>query len=148
VARQQPYWEDVQVGDEVPGYSLTIDPNRIVKQVSGSQDFYAVHYDVEFATKGGHPGIFVNTGFMQGCFNRLICSWIGDRGMLRKFRMEMRRMNGTGDVMSLKGKVTNKYVEGEDYLVECELWAENQAEGVTTPSYALVTLPSRSSNSQ
>lgn len=147
MGRTQPYWEDVRVGDEVPGYSLVIDPNRIVKQVSGSQDFYEVHYDVEFAKKGGHPDIFVNTGFMQGCFNRLICSWIGDKGTLRKFRMEMRRMNRAGDVMSLKGKVTNKYVEGEDRLVECELWAENHREGVTTPSYALVALPSRPSNS-
>ena len=118
MARQQPYWEDVQVGDEVPGYSLTIDPNRIVKQVSGSQDFYAVHYDVEFATKGGHPGIFVNTGFMQGWLQP--SHLLLDRGPRNAPQVpygDAGGMNGTGDVMSLKGKVTNKYVEGEDYLV-------------------------------
>ncbi len=141
---RQVYWEDVSVGQEIPGYSLEISPTRIALQVSGSQDFYAVHHDQEFARSGGHPDIFVNTGFMQGCFNRLICSWIGDEGWLRKFRMEMRRMNFAGDVMTLKGKVTNMFVENGDHLVECELWAENQREGVTTPSYALVVLPSRS----
>lgn len=144
MARQQVHWEDVEVGQEIPGFTLPIDPTRIVLQVSGSQDFYAVHHDQQFAQGGGHPDIFVNTGFMQGCFNRLVCDWIGDEGWLRKFRMAMRRMNRPGDAMTLKGRVTNKYVEEGEHYVECELWAENQREGVTTPSYALVTLPSRS----
>ena len=143
MTRQQVYWDDVEVGTEIPGYSLELDPTRIVLQVSGSQDFYPVHHDLEFATGGGHPDIFVNTGFMQGCFNRLICDWIGDEGWLKKFRMEMRRMNRPGDTMTLKGKVARKYVEGDEHLVECELWAENEREGVTTPSFALVSLPTR-----
>ena len=143
MTRQQVYWDDVEVGTEIPGYSLELDPTRIVLQVSGSQDFYPVHHDPEFATGGGHPDIFVNTGFMQGCFNRLICDWIGDEGWLKKFRMEMRRMNRPGDTMTLKGKVARKHVEGDEHLVECELWAENEREGVTTPSFALVSLPTR-----
>ena len=143
MTRQQVYWDDVEVGTEIPGYSLELDPTRIVLQVSGSQDFYPVHHDLAFATGGGHPDIFVNTGFMQGCFNRLICDWIGDEGWLKKFRMEMRRMNRPGDTMTLKGKVARKYVEGDEHLVECELWAENEREGVTTPSFALVSLPTR-----
>ena len=141
---QQVYWDDVEVGQEIPGYSLKIDPTRIALQVSGSQDFYPVHHDLEFAQAGGHPDIFVNTGFMQGCFNRLICGWIGDEGWLKKFRMEMRRMNIPGDTMTFQGKVSKKFVEDDQHLVECELWAENEREGVTTPSYALVSLPTRS----
>jgi acyl dehydratase len=141
---QQVYWDDVEVGQEIPGFSLKIDPTRIALQVSGSQDFYPVHHDLEFAQAGGHPDIFVNTGFMQGCFNRLICGWIGDEGWLKKFRMEMRRMNIPGDTMTFQGKVSKKFVEDDEHLVECELWAENEREGVTTPSYALVSLPTRS----
>jgi acyl dehydratase len=144
MATRQIYWDDVEVGQEIPGYSLKIDPTRIALQVSGSQDFYPVHHDLEFAQAGGHPDIFVNTGFMQGCFNRLICGWIGDEGWLKKFRMEMRRMNIPGDTMTFQGKVSKKFVEDDQHLVECELWAENEREGVTTPSYALVSLPTRS----
>ena len=147
MANTQIYWEDVEEEQEIPGFSFLIDDTRLVKQVSGSQDFYPVHHDDAFAKAAGHPGIFVNTGFMQGCFNRLICSWIGDHGMLRKFRMEMRKMNRPGDTMSLKGKVARKYVEGDDHFVECQIWAENDREGVTTPSHALVTLPTRSKSS-
>lgn len=138
----QRYWEDIKEGDEVPGYSIKIDWTRIVKQVSGSQDFYAVHHDREFAQSGGHPDMFVNTGFMQSCFSHLLTDYVGDQGWLKKFRMEMRRMNHPGHIMSLKGKVVKKYAEGGEHLLDLEVWVENQ-EGVTTPSYATVRLPSK-----
>jgi len=143
---EQLYWDDVQEGQEIPSFSLRIDATRIVKQVSGSQDFYQVHHDVDFAREGGHPDIFVNTGFMQGCFNRLITNWIGDQGWLRKFTMQMRQMNRPGDVMTLRGKVVRKFNEGEEHLVELDVWAENEREGVTSPGRAWVILPMRESS--
>ena len=45
---RQVYWEDVSVGQEIPGYSLEISPTRIALQVSGSQDFYAVQIEIGF----------------------------------------------------------------------------------------------------
>ncbi len=149
--RKQIYWEDVEVGQEIPGYSLEIDWTRMVKQVSGSQDFYPVHHDPDFARAAGHRTTFVNTGFMQGCFSRLMTDWIGDEGFVRKFRMEMRRMNfvpddraGTpGDTMTFKGKVANKYIQDNDHYVEADIWCENDREGITTPSRCTVILPSK-----
>ena len=32
------YWEDVQVGEELPGFSLELDWKTMALQVSGSQD--------------------------------------------------------------------------------------------------------------
>ena len=141
--RKQQYWEQVKVGEEIPSLAYKIDWPRIVAQVSGSQDFYPVHYDKGFARSGGHQEIFVNTRFMQSCFSRLLTDWIGDEGWLRKFRMEMRRMNRLGDTMVLKGKVTDKYVKDGEHYVELDVWAENEREGVTTPSKATVILPSK-----
>lgn len=140
---KQLFWEDVEIGQEIPGFSIVIDWTRIAKQVSGSQDFYPVHHDPDFARAGGHKEMFVNTGFMQGCFSRLMTDWIGDDGFVNKFHMEMRKMNILHDTMTLKGKVTNKYVEGENHYVEADIWAENEREGVTTPSTCLLTLPSQ-----
>lgn len=139
----QRYWEDIKEGDEVPGYSMHLDWTRIFHTVSGSQDFYPVHHDREFAQSGGHPDIFVMTGFMQGSFSHLLTDYVGDDGWVKKFRMEMRRMNHPGDTMSLKGKVLKKYEDGGEKLLDLEVWAENQREGVTTPSFATVRLPSR-----
>jgi len=141
--RAQRYWEDVNEGDEVPGFELPITATRIALHVSGSQDYNPVHHDPEFARSGGHPDIFVNTGFMTACFGRLLSSYVGNDGWVKKFRMEMRRPNHPGDVMKLTGKVIRKYVEGDEHLLDLEVWAENQRIGVTTPSTATVALPRR-----
>ena len=140
---KQLYWDDVKVGQEIPGFSLNVDSLQVVKQISGSQDYNPHHHDVQWVRAGGYRDIFMNTGFMQGCFNRLICSWIGDEGVLRRFHMEMRRMNHPGDVLTLKGKVTEKYRKDGESYVEADVWVENQREGVTTPASCVVTLPSR-----
>ncbi|MBI2848500.1 MAG: hypothetical protein HYX83_04925 [Chloroflexi bacterium] len=143
MVRNQIHWEDVKVGDEIPSLSYDIDWRRIVAQVSGSQDFYPVHYDRDFAKSGGHAEIFINTGFTQSLFSRLLTDWVGDEGWLCKLRMEMRRMNRFGDTVVLKGKVTDKYLKDGKHYVELDVWAENAREGITTPSKATVTLPSR-----
>lgn len=139
----QRYWDDVKEGDEILGYTLDINWTRVVKQVSGSQDFYEVHHDPGFARSGGHRELFVNTGFMQSCFSHLLTDFVGEEGWVKKFHMEMRRMNHLGDRMSLKGKVAKKYVQDGEHLLDLDVWAENEREGVTTPSFATVMLPSR-----
>jgi len=141
---QQRFWDDVNEGDEVPGFEIKITPTRLVQQVSGSQDFYAVHHDREFAQSGGHQDVFVNTGYMQSCFSRLLTDYVGDNGWLKKFRMEMRRMNIPGDIQHFTGKVAKKYVnDGGETCLDLDIWCENQREGVTTPSFATVVLPRR-----
>ena len=37
----------------------------------------------------------------------------------------------------------DKRIEDGEYLVECEIWVENQAGLVTAPGYATVMLPSK-----
>ena len=141
--RPQVYWEDVEVGQELPNFELKIDVKRLFLQASGSQDWYPLHFDPDFARKAGHEDVFTNTGFTQGALVRAITDWMGDEGWLRKFYFEMRRQNRLGDVMVCKGKVSAKYVEDGQHCIECEVWAENAREGVTTPGRAWVILPSR-----
>ncbi len=141
--RTQRYWDDVSEGDELPGYSLALTPTRIVLQVSGSQDWNPLHHDPEHARSAGHPDIFVNTGFTTACYGRLLSDYAGERGWVKKLSMQMRRMNHPGDLMSMKGKVVRKYRQGDERLVDLEVWVENARIGVTSPGAATVRLPAR-----
>lgn len=143
--RPQPYWEDVEAGQELAGFSLEISPRRVFLQVSGSQDWYPVHFDPAFARKAGHPELFMNTGFVQAALVRVITDWMGDEGFLRKLKFEMRRQQRPGDTMVCKGKVSEKYERDGEGWVDLEVWAENEREGVTTPGTAVVLLPRRPS---
>ncbi len=141
--KPQLHWEDVEVGAELGGFEIEINPRRAYLQISGSQDWYPIHHDPTFARKAGHQDIFMNTGFIQAALVRVITDWMGDDGFLRKLYFEMRRQQRPGDTMVCKGKVTDRYRKDGEGLVELEVWAENAREGVTTPGRALVALPLR-----
>lgn len=141
--KEQPYWEDVEEGQELEGFSLDITQRRAHLQVSGSQDWYPVHFDQGFARKAGHADVFMNTGFLQAALVRVITDWMGDEGFLKRLRFEMRRQQRPGDTMVCRGRVAGKYEEAGRGCVDLEVWAENEREGVTTPGTATVVLPRR-----
>jgi len=143
VRKAQLHWEDVEVGAELEGFELEITPRRTFLQVSGSQDWYPVHFDATFARKAGHEDVFMNTGFTQAALVRVVTDWMGDAGFLRKLYFEMRRQQRPGDTMVCKGRVTDRYEKDGEGCVELAVWAENEREGVTTPGTALVVLPMR-----
>lgn len=142
--REQVYWEDVEIGQEIPtSYSLKLNMTRICMQVSGTQDYYPVHHDRDFARSQGVPDMFMNTGFLTAAVGRLITDWIGLDGMLKKFRIEMRKMNLFGETMTVKGKVTDKRIENGEHCVDADVWCETDRMGVTTPCKATIVLPVR-----
>ena len=140
---EQLYWENVEEGMEIPSYTLDVTPTLIVDQVSGSQDYNLVHHDKEFAQSQGAPDSYLNTGFTEAMLCRLVTDWIGSDGWLKKLSYQMRRFNIAGDKLSIKGKVSKKYVADGDHCLECEVWIENQRDGVSAPGTAVVILPSK-----
>ncbi|HZP26564.1 MAG TPA: hypothetical protein VFB90_05895 [Dehalococcoidia bacterium] len=142
---QQRYWEDVSEGEELANFQIEINARRAYLDVSGSQDWYPPHHDAEFARKAGHAGIFMTTGFTQAALVRVLTDWMGDEGFLKRLSFEMRRQQRPGDTMTCRGRVTRKYIEDGRHYVDCEVWAESEREGMTTPGRAVVALPSRES---
>lgn len=141
--REQIYWEDVTVGDDLPEVSLDINTKRLFLQASGSQDWYPVHFDPAFARKAGHEEVFMNTGFIQAALVRVITDWMGDAGFIRRLRFEMRRQYRPGDTMTCRARVTAKEDRDGVACVDLEVWGENGRDGVATPGEATVILPRR-----
>jgi acyl dehydratase len=135
-----PRWEHVREGDELKGFSLELTMTRMVAQVSGTQDFYPVHHDREFAREAGHPDIFVNTAFIRGCLCRVVTDWMGAGGFLSALGFQMRRPNFVGETITVGGRVRKKAAGGR---VDLELWIENAGQ-VTVPGTATVILPATS----
>ena len=124
-------------GEELEGFSLELTMTRMAAQVSGTQDFYPVHHDPEFARQAGHRDIFVNTAFIRGCLCRIVTDWMGADGFLRALGFQMRRPNFVGETIVVRGRVKKKSAAGR---VDLELWIENAGE-VTVPGTATVMLP-------
>ena len=134
------YWDDVVVGQALEGFSLELSMTRMVLQVSGSQDFYPVHHDRDFARAAGHPEIFINTAFIRGCLCRVLTDWVGGGGFVKALRFQMRKPNLLGETITACGRVVGKGTGGR---VDLEVWIENARDGITVPGTATVTLPTR-----
>lgn len=135
------FWEDVQQGEELKGFSLELTMTRMVLQISGTQDFYPIHHDPAFARAAGHADIFINTAFIRGCLCRLLTDWMGRAGFLKALGFRMRRPYLVGETVAVRGRVATKQSGGR---VELDVWIESARDtAITVPGRATVILPSR-----
>jgi len=145
VPRKQHYWEDIQEGMELPPIPLQLDETEMVKQVSGSQDFNAIHHHFQIAEDEGHGAPFYNGGWHMGWADRILHDLAGPEGWPRMCKLEFRRNNRWNDAIVWEGKITRKYVaDNGEHLVDLDFWSYNEREeGRSCIGKATVLLPSR-----
>ncbi len=152
--RKQLYWEDIEVNSEVTPLSKVATTRMLVKWAGASGDFNPLHYDEHFAAGQGVGHPIVHGALKRQWLVQLMTDWVGDLGMLKRFSCQYRAMDyprpmktqaqaEEGETWWCKGKVTRKYTEGDQHMVDCEIWIENGKGEVTTPGTATVILPSR-----
>jgi hypothetical protein len=86
----------------------------------------------------------LDLGFQRiSWLSHIVTNWMSDQGFLKRLEARLKSFVKFGDTNWCKGKVSRKWVDGEDHFVECEIWSENQYGEVTTEGKAMVVLPSR-----
>jgi len=151
---KQLYWEDVAEGGEVTPLAKVATSQMLVKWAGASGDMNPLHYDNSFAAGQGVGKPIVHGALKRQWLIHLMTDWIGEEGFLKKFSCQYRSMDypramktmtesEEGETWWCKGKVTKKYSEKGEHLVDCDIWVENGKGEVTTPGKATVTLPSR-----
>jgi len=152
---KQIYYEDVEVGSEVTPLKKIATTKMLVQWAGASGDFNPLHYEDDFAKNlgVGHP--IVHGQLKRAWLVHLMTDWIGYKGMLKKLTCRYKGMDYPrkmknfddpvdGETWWCKGKVAKKYIEGDECLVECEIWVENGKGDKTTPGNAVAALPSKS----
>lgn len=154
MAKKQVYYEDVEVGGEMPTLEKISTTLMAVRWAGGSGDFNPLHYDDNFAATQGTGGIITHGALKRGWLVQLVTDWISPGGRVKKFGCQYRgmdyprRMATMGDPVEgetwlCKGTVKDKKVEDGEHLVDCEIWVENGKGEKTTPGSATVILPSK-----
>lgn len=153
------YWEDVRVGEEMtpvlekglltmmeivrfsilaPPLPRRIEQKRTVMDIGFSREESQKRAGLEDASDYGPQRV---------CWlSQMATDWMGDDGTLKKLTCQIRHPNLIGDVNTVKGRVTEKYIENGEHLVVCEMGVENQAGVVTAPGRAVIALPSKDKN--
>ena len=154
MAEKQIYWEDVDVGTEMPTLPKIATSLMLVKWAGASGDFNPHHYETEFAMTQGTGGVIVHGLLKHAWLIQFVTGWMGEDGTLKKFSCQyrgldfprkMQTMNEPveGETWQCKGKVVKKYVDEDVHCVDLEIGLENGKGQVTTPGTATVALPSR-----
>ena len=141
--QKQVYFEDVEVGQEVPSIKIAPSTQQLVHWAAASGDFYQIHYDTEFAKSTGLQSIIVHGALKHALLGRMLWEWVRYDGKIKRYGVSYRGMDLPAQEMTLRGTVTAKRQEGGENLVEVEIWTENPQGQKTTPGTATVALPSR-----
>ncbi|MFF5257931.1 acyl dehydratase [Actinomadura viridis] len=141
----QRYFEDVRVGDRLPGLTLPLPVYRLVMAAGATRDFSQTHHNDEVARAGGAPSMYAGAILLQGMWERALRDYIGLGGTIRAIRgFRMARFTLAGDEVRVEGEVVAAGPRGGRPTVEVELRTVN-GEGTVTvgPGRAEVTLPRR-----
>ncbi len=139
----QVHFEDINEGDEIPTLVKNCSTQQLVQWAAASGDFYQIHYDPDFARSTGLKGLIVHGALKNAFLGQLLHNWVGAEGTIKKFGCSYRGMDEPVQDITCRGVISKKYQEGDQNLVELEIWTENPQGQKTTPGSAVVTLPSR-----
>ena len=140
---KQLFWEDVTEGMDLSTLVKNPTTQQLVKYAGASGDYYQIHYDKDYAIDNGLPGPILHGALKNAFLGQLMTDFAGAEGMLRRLSCQYRGMDVPGEPITAKGTVTRKYQEGDQSLVDCDIWLENSRGEKTTPGSATVALPSR-----
>lgn len=141
------YWEDVRDGTDLPSYQKEITVMEFNRFAAANDEFYMYHMDPEYAKGLGFPEVIIMGTLRLAYLSNLVSDWIGVDGDVKKIGCQHRGMDVRNSTITMGGRVTRKYQQGEEHLVDCELWVVNDKGERTCPGWATVALPSHQKRS-
>jgi acyl dehydratase len=141
------YFEDVQVGDELPPLAKgPIQQIQLTRYAGASGDFNPIHQDAAFARAAGMGDVFAHGMLTMGFAAQAVTDWAGV-GTVRKIGVRFTALVRLGDVVTCRGAVRAKRSpaagrRGESQ-VDLDIWAENPKGEKVVTGTATVALASR-----
>ena len=80
-----PTFEEVEVGQAVPGKTVHIERATLVQYAGASLDRNPIHWDERFATKVGLPDVIAHGMFTMGSAVTIVSEWAGDAGRVVEY---------------------------------------------------------------
>ncbi len=144
--RTGPYYEDVQVGDQIP--PLVKEPIthlRLVRYAGASGDFNPLHTDPKVGEAIGTGGIIAHGMLIMGFVGELLSDYMGPEA-LRKFGVRFKGMTHLDDEITCTGTITEKYESEGEGRIAGKVQAIDQKGDVKVAGTFVAALPRRASS--
>src|SRR5260370_8794341 len=113
------YFEDVQVGDEIPKLvTAPVTHLQLVRYAGASGDFNPLHTDPKIGEMIGTGGIIAHGMLIMGFVGQMLSDYVGPQ-TLKKFGVRFKGMTHLDDEITCTGIITEKYeANGEGRISE------------------------------
>ncbi|SRR5216110_786106 len=138
------YFEDVQVGDELPRLvKAPVTLGQLVRYAGASGDFNPLHTDPKVGETIGTGGIIAHGMLIMGFVGQLLSDYVGPEA-LRLFNTRFKGMTHIDDVITCTGTITKKYEEDGEGRIAGKVQAADQNGEVKVKGTFVAALPQRS----
>ena len=138
----QPYFEDVEMGDEIG--PLIKQPSREeVRTFANLSHLSGRFTSVEGARADGTDRMIVSSWQSMGYLAQLITNWMGQEGLLSKLEVSFHRVVEPDDRLECHAVVTDMLTLDDRHIVMLDTFMENQRGQHPIQGTAEVVLPSR-----
>ncbi len=137
------YFEDVQVGDEIPKLvTAPVTHLQLVRYAGASGDFNPLHTDAKIGEMIGTGGIIAHGMLIMGFVGQMLSDYVGPQ-TLKKFGVRFKGMTHLDDEITCTGTITEKYEENGEGRVAGKVQAADQSGDVKVTGTFVATLPRR-----
>ena len=137
------YYEDVQVGDELPRLVKgPVTHLQLVRYAGASGDFNPLHTDPKIGEALGIGGIIAHGMLIMGFVGQLLSDYVGPTA-LRKFDIRFKGMTRIGDEITCTGTITEKYEADGEARIAGKVQAADQNGDVKVTGTFVAALPHR-----
>ena len=118
-----PRFDDVQVGDQIPPQTQTIEQAQLIQYAGASGDFNPLHWQEEFAAQVSPTGGIIAHGMLNmGIVSRVVTAWAGAPEKVRKLSTSFRAPCPVGATVTFGGEVVE--LDETDRTATLAVWAE------------------------
>jgi acyl dehydratase len=103
---EQVFYEDAEVGSEIPSLVKRTTRRQLVQWAGASGNFYEIHYNKDFALASGLPDVILHGRLKAAYLGQMLTDWIGLQGNLKKYNVRYRGMDFPDQDLTCKGEIT------------------------------------------
>ena len=130
----------VAVGEEIPTFAREAGFHAWNRYAAVNDEFVPIHMDDEAGRAAGYPGAFGMGNLQWSWLHCMLREWLGADGRIVSLAIQFRGPSLKGHTVSAHGVVTAVRDEGDEQLVDLEVWTQVEDGSRLAPGTATVAL--------
>lgn len=134
-------FEGADSGTPIEGVSITALSRVTLARFAGASDDYnAIHLDDKVAKAAGKTSVYAPSTLVMAYIGRMVQASLTGAS-LRRYGLRLMKLLWPGDVLTCRGVIVETRKENNEYLVDMDVWADNQRGETVAKGRVLAVVP-------